>query len=53
MADYEKVNQVGGVWLVFNMFLAVKSANTDRPPIGFCNEPLIGSKYAFAATTIY
>ena len=30
MADYEEVNQLGGVWLVFNMFLAVKNANS-RP----------------------
>jgi hypothetical protein len=38
------------------MLLVVKSGNSDptplvfhvwdRPPIGFCNEPLIGSKYA-------
>jgi hypothetical protein len=27
--------------------LVVKSAITDLPPIGFCNEPLLGSKYAF------
>jgi hypothetical protein len=28
------------------MLLAVKSANTDRPSTGFCNEPLLGGKYA-------
>jgi len=27
-------------------FLAEKSANTDRPSIGFCIELLLGSKYA-------
>jgi len=28
------------------MLLAPENANRDLPPIGFCNEPLIGSKYA-------
>jgi hypothetical protein len=27
------------------MLLSVFHANTDLPPIGFCNEPLLGSKY--------
>jgi len=30
---------------VFNMLLALETAITDLPPIGFCNEPLLGSKY--------
>jgi hypothetical protein len=29
----------------FYMLLTVKNANTDLPPLGFCNEPLLGSKY--------
>jgi len=29
------------------MLMAEKSANTDLPPIGFCNDWLLGSKYAF------
>jgi hypothetical protein len=28
-----------------NMPLACFSANSDRPPTGFCNELLLGSKY--------
>jgi hypothetical protein len=43
------------------MFLAVENANSRPilylfwidPSIGFCNESLIGAKYAVAATTIY
>ena len=27
------------------LFLVDDVANSDRPSIGFCNEPLIGSKY--------
>jgi hypothetical protein len=34
-----------GWCLFFNMLLVVENANTDLPPIGFCIEPLIGSKY--------
>jgi hypothetical protein len=30
----------------FCMLMVVKSTNTDLPPIGFCNEPLLGGKYA-------
>jgi hypothetical protein len=33
---------------MLGLFLVVKSANSDRPPIGFCNESLLGSKYAGA-----
>jgi hypothetical protein len=29
-----------------SMFLVVETANTDRPPIGFCIDWLLGSKYA-------
>jgi hypothetical protein len=32
--------------LFFCMLLAWKTANTDLPPIGFCIEFLLGSKYA-------
>jgi hypothetical protein len=32
------------------MPLTAKTANDDRPPIGFCNEPLLGSKYAELAS---
>jgi hypothetical protein len=28
------------------MLLAPENANSDLPPIGFCNEPLLGPKYA-------
>jgi hypothetical protein len=28
------------------MLLVAESANSDRPLYRFCNEPLIGSKYA-------
>jgi len=28
----------------FNMLLVVETANSDRPPTGFCDELLIGSK---------
>ncbi len=28
------------------MLMAVENVNGDRPSTGFCNEPLIGFKYA-------
>jgi hypothetical protein len=28
-----------------NILLVAENANTDLPPIGFCNEFLLGSKY--------
>jgi hypothetical protein len=31
--------------VVFLQGLVEKNANTDRPPIGFCIEPPLGSKY--------
>jgi hypothetical protein len=30
--------------VVFNMLLGGFCANTDLPPLSFCNEPLLGSK---------
>jgi hypothetical protein len=39
-----------GSWLFsvfFAMPLIVKSSNTSRSPIGFCNDLLLGSKYAW------
>ena len=29
------------------MLLVAETANTDRPPIGFCIDLLLGGKYAF------
>jgi len=29
----------------FKMLMVAENAITDLPPIGFCNEPLLGSKY--------
>ena len=36
----------------FNMPLVVENANTDLPPIGFCIEPILGSKYDGADTRL-
>src|SRR4030042_3114584 len=38
------VHGVSYVAVFFIIFLVVESANTDRPPIGFCNDWLLGSK---------
>jgi len=35
----------------FSLLLVVQSANTGRPSIGFCNEFLLGSKYAVLILT--
>ena len=37
---------------LFNMLMAGETANSDLPPIGFCKEPLIGSKYAGCQETL-
>ena len=37
------------------MLMVAESANSDRPPIGFCNDLLLGSKYdgAWKLKTFY
>jgi len=32
--------------------LIEKTASADRPPVGFCMEPLLGSKYAGLASGV-